>query len=79
MTSAQAGFDGARPLREVGMPPRDGAMPSDASASRHVLVVASALLGTATAISFLAEGFSTGGTRVYVDLGPGSLQLRGSF
>ncbi|MBX7191314.1 MAG: tetratricopeptide repeat protein [Sandaracinaceae bacterium] len=45
----------------------------------NVLVVASALLGTATAISFLAEGFSTGGTRVYVDLGPGSLQLRGSF
>ncbi|MFO0713907.1 MAG: hypothetical protein U0353_28890 [Sandaracinus sp.] len=44
-----------------------------------MLVVASALLGTATAISFLAEGFSTGGTRVYVDLGPGSLQLRGSF
>ena len=45
----------------------------------NVLLVTTAVLGVATAISFLVEGTSTGGTRVYVDLGPGSLHLRGSF
>jgi hypothetical protein len=44
----------------------------------NVLLVTTALLGAATAISFAVEG-SSGGTRVYVDLGPGSLRLRGTF
>ena len=44
----------------------------------NVLLVTTALLGAATAISFAVEGTS-GGTRVYVDLGPGSLRLRGTF
>lgn len=45
----------------------------------NVLVVTSALLAAATAISFAVEATTTGGTRVYVDIGPGSLGLRGTF
>lgn len=45
----------------------------------NVLLVTTSVLAAATVISFLAEGASTGGTRVYVDLGPGRLALRGTF
>ena len=45
----------------------------------NVLLVTTGVLAAATVISFLAEGPSTGGTRVYVDLGPGRLALRGTF
>jgi len=45
----------------------------------NVLVVTTAVLGLATAISFLVEGTTTGGTRVYVDLSPGGVALRGTF
>ncbi len=45
----------------------------------NVLLVTSVLLGAATAISFAVEATTTGGTRVYVDVGPGSLRLRGTF
>ncbi|MFN9813880.1 MAG: tetratricopeptide repeat protein [Deltaproteobacteria bacterium] len=45
----------------------------------NVLIVTTGVLAAATVISFLAEGASSGGTRVYVDLGPGRFALRGTF
>jgi hypothetical protein len=57
----------------------DAASPHTSATVTNVLLVTTAVLGTATALSFLIEGVSTSGPRVYVDLGPGALRLRGSF
>lgn len=45
----------------------------------NVLLVTSGVLGLATVISFIAEGASTGGTDIYVDLSPTGISLRGTF
>lgn len=45
----------------------------------NVLLVSSLVLGTATVLSFLIEGATSAETRVYVEAGPASLSLRGTF
>lgn len=45
----------------------------------NVLFVTSGVLALATVISFVAEGFATSGTDIYVDLGPTGVTLRGTF
>ena len=45
----------------------------------NVLLVTSGVLALATVISFIAEGASTSGTDIYVDLSPTGISLRGTF
>lgn len=62
--------------------PRDYINESSAHTSAlvtNVLLVSSGVLGLATVISFIAEGASTSGTDVYVDLSPTGITVRGTF
>ena len=57
----------------------DGSSAHTSELVTNVLLVTSGVLGLATIISFIAEGASTSGTDIYVDLSPTGISLRGTF
>ncbi len=81
--SGQAEFDDLRAYcREMGGCDDATIAESSAHASElatSVLLATSAVLGATTALSFLIEGVATTGTRVYVEVTPTRLALRGVF